>query len=402
MHTHTHAACFLFATQVEDPEEEEEEGRSAVSTVEMRSVSAELDDAAASCPSAGPASAAAAAPPTARVKGATFAAACAHALAVVRLRAFWRALTFTAAVFLISKQWGDMDSLLPPYLERHFGEGVPIYTIHSINLWVCLPGPPIAAALTSHIETFRVMLPGLWLMALSPVYLVVYPSVASAALWILTLSAGEIFWSPRNYAFIAGLAPVGREGLFIGLLSLKDLFASIPSSALNGWLNEVYNPNCPTCRDRVGHFCDQATLVGSAALHNATAQAHLHNATLSACATSQGVVCVGDGFSAALIANGSAPLTCPHRGCHGCPGWDGERLASTLWLVVLLMSVTSPMAVMACLPFLRGERGSGPGPIKRIRGAGLRAGGRRRAPQQTVQARMIEHRIAHIGDPNLA
>ena len=36
-----------------------------------------------------------------------------------RLRAFWRAVGLTASVFLISKQWGDLDMLLPTFLERH-------------------------------------------------------------------------------------------------------------------------------------------------------------------------------------------------------------------------------------------------------------------------------------------
>ena len=98
--------------------------------------------------------------PTPATRRASWVAACKSSVSVVRLRAFWRALAFTAAVFLISKQWGDMDTLLPAFLERHFGEDVPIYTIHSINLWMCLPGPPLAAALTSHLETFRVILPG--------------------------------------------------------------------------------------------------------------------------------------------------------------------------------------------------------------------------------------------------
>ena len=244
-------------------------------------------------------------------------------------------------------------------------------------------------------------------MALSPLYLVFYPSVASAALWVTTLSLGEIFWSPRNYAFIAGLAPVGREGLFIGLLSLKDLFTSIPSSALNGWLNEAFNPNCPHCRDSVGHFCSQLVPTANASLApapwpldhaNSSLGAHHHG---YACATTHGTVCIGDHLSSALHSehnehNGSSALhaeysrgpaderywnstrrctharctdgddglpllACPQRGCHGCPGWDGRELASTLWLLVVVLSVVSPLLVMLCLPFLRGGRGSGGG-----------------------------------------
>ena len=51
-------------------------------------------------------------------------------------------------LFWISKQWGDLDQLLPAYLERQFGSSTPIYSIHSLNTWVCMLGPSIAAALT--------------------------------------------------------------------------------------------------------------------------------------------------------------------------------------------------------------------------------------------------------------
>ena len=43
--------------------------------------------------------------------------------------------------------------------------------------------PPLVGAATSRLETFRVMLPGLWLMAASPLALVLLPDVAGACLW---------------------------------------------------------------------------------------------------------------------------------------------------------------------------------------------------------------------------
>ena len=36
---------------------------------------------------------------------------------------FWRALWLSVCLICLSKQWGDMDQLLPPFLERHFGVG---------------------------------------------------------------------------------------------------------------------------------------------------------------------------------------------------------------------------------------------------------------------------------------
>lgn len=50
--------------------------------------------------------------------------------------------------------------MMPPFLERRFGEDVPIYTIQSINLLGCLILPPIVASLTSEKEDFSIILPG--------------------------------------------------------------------------------------------------------------------------------------------------------------------------------------------------------------------------------------------------
>ena len=45
---------------------------------------------------------------------------------LLRMRVFWRALWCSCCLLLISKQWGDLDQILPAYLERNYGEGVPI------------------------------------------------------------------------------------------------------------------------------------------------------------------------------------------------------------------------------------------------------------------------------------
>ena len=39
-----------------------------------------------------------------------------------------------------------------------------------------------------------------------------------------------MIWSPRQSAWIAGIAPDGREGIFLAMLSLKSLVTTIPST----------------------------------------------------------------------------------------------------------------------------------------------------------------------------
>jgi len=235
-----------------------------------------------------------------------------------------------------------MDQLLPPFLERNYGEDVPIFLIHSLNMWIGMFGPSLAAALTMHLEAFEVMLPGLWVMALSPAWLAFDPSVEAVVCWIVFLSLGEVLWSPRLSAWIASVAPEGREGAFLALLSMKSLITTIPSTALNGWMNAVLNPNCPSCRDeRTGHFCSELVRL---------------NGTFDGCSPpGLGIhhACVGDEHSGSMVARRYADgsgLECPST-CQQCPGWEGD--AKLMWTIVLLSSISSPVMVQLSLKYLR-------------------------------------------------
>ena len=159
-------------------------------------------------------------------------------------------------------------------------------------------------------------------MATSPIAMIVSPTASGAVVWEAWLTAGEVLWSPRQQAWAVSLAPPGREGLFLALASLKDLFLAWPSTVLVGWLNREFNPNCPSCRDELGRFCVVAAG--------------------DACVSAAGGTC-----AAAL--SPSCPAACP-----ACPGFtDTAPDPRTVWLVVLALSLTSPLLIVAGLPFLR-------------------------------------------------
>ena len=208
-------------------------------------------------------------------------------------------------------------------------------------MWVCMLGPTIAAAMTAHLDTFTVILPGLWIQGLSPAWLAYEPSPTAAIAWVLFLSIGEVIWSPRQSAWVANLAPDGREGVFLALLSLKSLVTALPSTAMNGWLNAAFQPNCEACRDPLGHFCaDVAVVNASFAVCRASGSEGGHG------------LCVGGDYSPALHGASAAQLACPET-CRECPGWESH--AETMWLIVFLSSISSPIMVMLSVRFLKGD-----------------------------------------------
>ena len=242
----------------------------------------------------------------------------------LRTREIWRVVAMSLAVFGVAKQWTEVDQLLPPFLERNYGEGGGIFLVHSTGMWGCFLLPPIVAAFTSDAEAFRIIVPGVWIMATSPIAMIVSPTAPGAVVWAAWLTIGEVLWSPRQQAWAVSLAPPGREGLFLALASLKDLFLAWPSTVLVGWLNREFNPNCPSCRDSVGRFCAVAS-DGN-------------------CVSAAGGTC-----AATLNLKDGCPAVCP-----ACPGFsESAPDPRTVWLVVLALSLTSPLLVVAGLPFLR-------------------------------------------------
>ena len=99
-------------------------------------------------------------------------------------------------------------------------------------------------------------MPGMWIMAFAPFFVAVSPTVVGTLLWLLMMTVGEVAWSPRQSAWAASVAPVGREGVFVAVASIKSLLISWPSQVFNGYMNQKFVPNCRQCRDAVGHFCD--------------------------------------------------------------------------------------------------------------------------------------------------
>jgi hypothetical protein len=279
----------------------------------------------------------------ARVGEVGCAAACLEALSslardvcfVFRLRELWRVALMAVATLMLGSQWAANEVVLPPFLRRNFGEGVPVYTIVGINLWMCMFLPPLVGAFTSQRETFSVALPGMWLMAISPIFLVLSPTVGAAACWNVFLTLGEVLWSPRNSAWQASLAPTGREGLFLAIASVRTHLTPL-LDVLLGHLNDKLNPNCPDCRDEFGHFCS---------LLNGTA-VDANGSIAMTCATQHGPCPPpsGDWIDG----------TCP-RTCKSCAGWNIPGQGRDLWLALLGLSLCGPLLVWLFLPFLRGE-----------------------------------------------
>mmetsp|Transcript_42702 Transcript_42702/g.74821 ORF Transcript_42702/g.74821 Transcript_42702/m.74821 type:complete len:657 (+) Transcript_42702:87-2057(+) len=251
---------------------------------------------------------------------------------IMQMRDTWKVLVFSFASVPVVLQWTASEIVLPPFLERRFGESIPIYTIQSIHMIGCLIFPPFAQAFTSALEDFRVVMPGLWIMAISPVFVAMLPTVGGACIWQLFMTVGQVLWSPRQDSWTAGLAPTGMEGLFFAVGSSRALLAPLGDLAM-GMMNERYNTNCPECRDQYGHFCggliDDSDGIDENALQCASAQESCN------------------------IFLDNMQQVCPTT-CIECPSWEPIN-PSTFWYILVSISIASPILAWVFLPFIRGR-----------------------------------------------
>jgi MFS family permease len=122
-------------------------------------------------------------------------------------RSFLRFCLFSLLLINLQSIFTYIDSLLPTYLLRCFGENYPKGMIYSINPFMIIWLTPTVAAFTSHWEHFSMIKYGGYVSAISPFFLVFSTSTWAVVMFMIFLSLGEAIWSPRVYDYTMSIAP---------------------------------------------------------------------------------------------------------------------------------------------------------------------------------------------------
>jgi len=225
-----------------------------------------------------------------------------------------KVLTFSILTTFTCTQWQFSETLLPKFLTRIHGTSVPWGSISSLNMWGCVFGPPIAAAVFSEFEDFDVIIPGIVLFALSPLSMVASDShLVGSVLWMILMTIGEVIWSPRFQAYAASLCPPNQQAMFLTLVAMPRILFSWIGTLMGGVMLDMFVPPCPQCADEYGFFCDTLSEGG--------------------CKSSvSGLAC----------GNPNQNQFCAPT-CQDCPGWTME--SQTMWFIILGISVVSPILI---------------------------------------------------------
>ena len=191
-------------------------------------------------------------------------------ISVVREKQFWVFILFLAFLVGVKSVFYHMNSSLPLFAERFIGEKAKIGTAWGVvNPMVIVLFVPFIGALTQKISSFKMIVVGSFISALSVFILCIPPEVFQPVVdsflgpwiasflgetralnpWYISLiiftiifTIGEGIWSPRLFEYTASIAPKGREGSYMSL-SILPWFASKPLvGLLQAWILPAYAP----------------------------------------------------------------------------------------------------------------------------------------------------------------
>lgn len=159
---------------------------------------------------------------------------------------FWRLVVFTAFLFGARSIFRHMDTTIPKWMQRTIGKDARYGDVYSINPAIVIATVAPVQAYLADADPYRVVVIGTSVTAAAPLALFFFaPSYASATLFMVILSAGEVYYSSKTMEFSMLLAPEGREGVYGTLASAPLFVVRLLSGATSGGLLAHFCPADP-------------------------------------------------------------------------------------------------------------------------------------------------------------
>jgi MFS family permease len=189
---------------------------------------------------------------------------------LVRQDGFYRLLGFLMLVALLKLIFMQMYYVYPKFGIRELGDGAPVGQLWALNSILIIPLVPLVGALTQRWPAYRMVTIGAIISAASVFFMAlptnwftamanglpgdwighrylglkgaIHPYYVMIALYVVVLSIGEAFYSPRVYEYAAAIAPKGQEASYGALSYVPFLLAKIIVLTLSAALLARYCP----------------------------------------------------------------------------------------------------------------------------------------------------------------
>jgi hypothetical protein len=189
---------------------------------------------------------------------------------LLRQAGVYRLLAFLILIAFLKLILMQMYYVYPKFGIRVLGDGAPVGRLWAINSILIIVLVPFVGALTQRISAYRMVTMGgivcagsVFIMALPPAWFEplakgfvgdwlghgylglkggVHPYYVMIALFVVLLSLGEAFYSPRVYEYAAAIAPKGQEASYAALSYVPFLLAKLLIGTFSGILLARYCP----------------------------------------------------------------------------------------------------------------------------------------------------------------
>ncbi|MGD0259440.1 MAG: MFS transporter [Verrucomicrobiota bacterium] len=189
---------------------------------------------------------------------------------LLRQAGFYRLLAFLILIAFLKLIFMQMYYVYPKFGIRELGDGAPIGRLWAINSIFIILLVPFVGALTQRFPAYKMVTLGavisaasVFIMALPTAWFEplaaglvgrwlghgylglhgeVHPYYVMIALFVVLLSVGEAFYSPRVYEYAAAIAPKGQEASYGALSYVPFLLAKLLVGTFSGMLLARYCP----------------------------------------------------------------------------------------------------------------------------------------------------------------
>jgi MFS family permease len=188
---------------------------------------------------------------------------------------FYRLIVFLLLIAFLKLIFMQMYYVFPTFGIRELGKGAPIGQLWGMNAVMVIFLAPIVGALTQRFSAYRMVTVGgiisaasVFIMALPTAWFQsmadgsigdwighdhlglkgsVHPYYVMVTFYVIFLSVGEAFYSPRVYEYASAIAPKGQEASYASLSYLPFLLAKLLIGIFSGALLSTY---CPAVGER--------------------------------------------------------------------------------------------------------------------------------------------------------
>lgn len=183
---------------------------------------------------------------------------------------FYKFLIFLSLATFVRLIFFHMYYTYPKFGIRELGEGAPVGRLFAINSALIIFLVPLVGAFSQKISAYRMVLFGtfiaagsVFIMACPPQWFepqaqgalghwvgsvwlglkgTVHPYYVMIFLFVILLSCGEAFYSPRLYEYAAAIAPKGQEASYMAMSFLPFFLAKFIAGMFSGKLLEAFCP----------------------------------------------------------------------------------------------------------------------------------------------------------------